>query len=182
MNANATEAWLPTFRGIHFDLLNPQTQMVNIKDIAHALAMTCRWGGQCRTFYSVAQHSLMVSRAVPPEHAMLGLLHDAPEAYVGDVITPLKHILPGYAAIEERVWKCIADRFEVPSVLSPEVKRADIRALATEFRMIGSGAGVWDVTPYLDGEPPLEWMEPLEPARAEAQFLKRFVELTTNRL
>ncbi|MEI6061455.1 MAG: HD domain-containing protein, partial [Bacteroidota bacterium] len=92
-------------KGIAFDILNPKPDMFHIEDIANALANICRFGGQVPIFYSVADHSLRVCQMVQsedadPRLALTALLHDASEAYLGDVITPLKLQLSEYRAIE----------------------------------------------------------------------------------
>jgi hypothetical protein len=101
---------------------------IAIADIAHALSMLCRYGGHIRRHYSVAEHSLNVMSMVDPLYAREALMHDATEAFVGDVVQPIKNILPEYAAIEMRVQLAIAKRFELslsPYITPPQVKKAD---------------------------------------------------------
>src|SRR4051812_30250690 len=80
--------WMQTFTGRQFWPVDPRADEIAIEDIARALAMTCRFGGHVRFHYSVAQHSFLVSLVCSPEHALWGLLHDASEAYLGDVVWP----------------------------------------------------------------------------------------------
>src|SRR5690349_6806238 len=98
---------ITTHSGVQFDLLKPDPSVVHLEDIAHALSHLCRYTGHCNRFYSVAEHSVIVSLMVPPSEpklAMQGLLHDATEAYVNDLARPLKDLLPEYKEIEMRVW------------------------------------------------------------------------------
>ena len=126
--------WMQTFSGQRFYPLDPRPEEINADDIAHALSLLCRYGGHVDRFYSVAEHCVLMSEAVAPEHALYALLHDATEAYVCDVPRPLKRQLAGYREIEEMVWLAIAERFGLPptSVLPAEVKEADNRILLTE--------------------------------------------------
>jgi hypothetical protein len=127
-----------TATGRTFHPLAPRADDVDLYDIAHALAHICRFGGHVLEFHSVAQHSLLVAEALRllgrPDLQLVGLLHDATEAYVGDLIRPLKRALPSYQSIEARVWGAIALRFDLPLALPPEVKHADELALAIERR------------------------------------------------
>lgn len=109
---------------------------IHIEEIAHSLALTCRFQGHLRGFepYSVAQHSVLVAMNVPPEMALAGLLHDATEAYCGDMIRPIKRKMPDYCHLEDLIWEVIAARYSLPLVLPPEIKVADTRMLQTERR------------------------------------------------
>lgn len=87
--------------GVMHDLLNPAANGdPNIEDIAHALANICRWTGHTSRFYSVAEHCIRAAAIAPPECKLHVLMHDATEAYLGDVATPLKQLLPEYSRIE----------------------------------------------------------------------------------
>jgi len=126
--------WQLTFSGRQFYPMSPLPAEVCLEDIAHALANICRFGGHCRQFYSVAQHSILVAMQLPPELQLQGLLHDATEAYCGDMVQPLKLHLPEFKEIEWRIWHAIALKFGLPFELDPRVKEADVRALMTERR------------------------------------------------
>jgi hypothetical protein len=171
-------SWIQTHSGKRFDLLLPTPDMIDISDIAHALSNICRFNGHCREFYSVAQHSVLVSRLVPSRWALTALMHDATEAYIGDVTRPLKHLLPDYKLIEARIWAAIAAKFQIAPVLPACVKHFDNVALMTERR-------------DLMALPPGEWSEGLEdvvpdervirpdfPSAACEAFLDRFTALT----
>lgn len=126
--------FLLTASGVAFDLASPRPQDVVAQDLAHALSRLCRFGGHARTHYSVAQHSVLVSTLVPPALALAGLLHDAAEAYVGDVVSPVKRLLADFAQVEARVLSAVALRFAVPlwAFHTPEVAAADRAALLAE--------------------------------------------------
>lgn len=127
-------SWILTHSGRQFDLLAPTAAMISPHDIAHALANLCRFNGHTREHYSVAQHSLIVCDLAPEKHQLSALIHDATEAYLGDMTRPLKALMPEYRNAEQRVWITICDRFNIPQVLPESVIRADMVALATERR------------------------------------------------
>lgn len=83
-------AWIQTFTGKKFPLDKPDPALIDIEGIAHALSLLCRFNGHCTRFCSVAEHSVHVAREIDLDLAMEGLLHDAAEAYLGDVHSPLK--------------------------------------------------------------------------------------------
>lgn len=156
--------------GTQFWPLDPRVEDIHLEDIARALSMQCRWGGHVKCFYSVAQHCVSVS-----EHCGLfpayGLLHDAAEAYLVDVPTPIKKHLAGYYEIEARLLDVIGERFGIGdlSKLPDEVHAQDARALATEHRDLRTATSYW--------QPPAEpWSERIVavgPATAEHLFLHR---------
>lgn len=170
--------WITTYTGKAFDLLDPDWDVIDILDIAHALAHICRFTGHVREFYSVAQHSVLVSQQVPPEHALEGLLHDATETYCNDLARPIKR-LPGFEAyneLEARLQRAVAMAFGVPAEMSKSVKEADQRMLVTEAKqLLTKPPRPWAIPaePYPDLE-----IKPLPPDVAKAMFLASFQELT----
>ncbi len=124
--------WIQTISGRQFWPLDPRPEEVFIEDIAWALSMLCRYGGHCRRFYSVAEHSVWVSDNVPEEDALWGLLHDATEAYLVDVPRPVKRCLPAYRAYEDALARVIAERFGLPWPMPEAVKQVDTAMLLVE--------------------------------------------------
>lgn len=130
-----------TVSGRRIDLRDPQPEAFTLEDIAHGLGNVCRFSGQTRQFYSVAQHSIMVAELVPPEARLAALLHDASEAYIQDVPAPLKALLPEYALIEHRIEAAIAVRFGLPDdpAIWRAVKDSDLLAASVEMRDLFDG-------------------------------------------
>jgi 5'-deoxynucleotidase YfbR-like HD superfamily hydrolase len=122
---------IKTFTG-RVDPLNPVPDEINIEDIAHALSRQCRYNGHCVGFISVARHSIWVrERLARQGHdqrlQLTGLLHDAAEAYLGDLVRPIKHTPFGatYLEVEEVLEKVIMERFGLPFPIPQEVRDAD---------------------------------------------------------
>jgi len=163
--------------GNYFDFMQPEKCDFTIYDIAHGLSNICRFGGQSCEFYSVAQHSVYVSKLVAPEHAFAALMHDAAEAFIGDVCKPLKMLLPDYQEIEKRVEVAVLNRFGLSSELHPSIKQADLIMLATEQKaLMPPNDGSWIL---LKGIKPLQMgINPMRPKSAYAFFMERFWNIT----
>lgn len=171
-----TTDYVSTYLGNRFYPLRPQIDQVAIEDIAHGLAYQCRFNGQTREFYSIAQHSLIVAALVPPPLRLAALLHDAAEAYLGDMVKPLKVLLPEFARLEEQVTELIAQAFQIDFSDYAPIKRADLVALATEKRdLMPHSTERWA---YLDDIAPLpDAIVAMGPAHAKEQFLAEFARL-----
>lgn len=160
--------------GNYFDFENPEGSRIELMDIAHGLSNICRFTGQCHRFYSVAEHSIHCSFLVKPEHAMAALLHDAAEAVMGDMSSPLKSMMPEYKALEKRVEAAILPRFGLRLPLDPSVKIADRVMLAAEQRQAMKNTDDWPETLHSTNEPHLRF---LSPDKAYPAFIARFHEL-----
>ena len=163
--------YVSTFLGNRFYLTRPHIDDVAIEDIAHGLAYQCRFNGQTNAFYSVAQHSLMVMDLVPPDHRFAALLHDAAEAYLGDMVKPLKNLFPEFSVIEARVMAIIGEKFGLDLThLALSIKQADLVALATEKRdLMPHSTEPWS---YLaEVEPLPHAIVPMSPEKAKEAFL-----------
>lgn len=129
--------------GRYFDFDEPTA--LTIEEVANSLSKICRFTGHCRGFYSVAQHSVLVSKLLPPHLQLWGLLHDAGEVVMNDVSSPLKRKLPDYKAIELRCEMVIMAGFGLDMTygMPSAVKHADMVALRTEQRDIMPGNDDW---------------------------------------
>lgn len=166
--------WMQTYLGVQFWPLDPRANEINIVDIAHALSNMCRYAGHCKKFYSVAEHSVLVSHLVPPKDALAGLLHDATEAYLVDVPRPIKGYLGGYHEFEHTLWVAVAEAFNLSVDLPESVKVADNAILLAEAEQImGPKPAPWNIP----GEMADVKIECLSPSKAKRLFLNRFVEL-----
>jgi|ERR1700722_9823299 len=167
--------WIQLHSGKKFTPTQPRVEDIVLEDIAHSLSMQCRFSGHVREFYSVAQHSVLVSYLCG-EHALWGLLHDASEAYLVDLPRPIKRMagFEEYSRVEAKVMAVICQAFNLNPIEPAIVKQADSILLATEARDLMS---------------PLhpEWKQIIEPApfhiksmnprEAKELFLKRFYQL-----
>ncbi len=170
--------WMQTYKRIPFQPMEPVIEQIDIEDIAHALSMICRFGGHTREFYSVAEHSVHVSMHCNPEHALAGLLHDAAEAYVGDLIRPIKRQLgmEAYCASEDRILELILKSEGLATNLPVDVHEADNAVLAAErdHDYIVGGA----ITPWAALPPPAPVAFVIfPPVMAKRMFMARYNEL-----
>jgi hypothetical protein len=172
--------WLQTFTGRRFWPLAPRPEDVCIEDIAHALSMICRYNGHTRTFYSVAEHSLLVATAVeryvPSDsyQQLQALLHDAAEAYLCDIVRPIKPALVGYQAAEDRVDLAIGIALGVAIAPKTElIAQCDRRILCDEAQALMhielEPNAWWRNGPALDVQ-----IVGLRPDIAERLFLERY--------
>ena len=205
--------WIITFTGKHFHYKSPRVEDIDPMDIAISLSRECRYAGHSISFYSVAQHSVLVSEKmessffysggpdiyfypnpsqvahIPVEEGMvdrtlaaigmLGLLHDASEAYMRDLPSPLKSLLSEYKAIEAEVSCVIFDKWDLNTLRSRShvdamIHKTDKRVFATEVRDLIKHKEVWEEgwEPYTDIK-----IDPAPPDTACVLFLARFHEL-----
>ncbi len=174
--------WTYTGKRVWVESLDPAA--VDIRDIARPLAFINRYFGHTRFPYSVAQHSVLISRYVPQQDALHGLFHDSAEAYVGDCIRPVKYLplMAQYRALERAVLAGILGRFGLDPELPASVREADERITYTEFRDVRGAdpEAVRDAGRILYTgrvEPYPERIEEWDPYRAEREFLARWAEL-----
>ena len=168
--------WIQTYSGNQFFPLDARADEIYIQDIAHVLSMLCRFGGHCERFYSVAEHSCHMSDRAPQKYKLEALLHDATEAYLVDVPRPIKRELPDYKEIELGLVRVISERFNLPEVMSTEVKMLDNLILFDEMDQNMK-------------TPPKEWvgattmrldvqLQYWSPETSKQEFMQRFIDLT----
>jgi hypothetical protein len=160
-----------------FDFASPQIGDVHIRDVAHALATLPRFNGHPDERYSVGQHSLLVHHIVcdelgRPDLARAALLHDASEAFTGDIIRPLKRLLESKCDVIQTVEHVVACALSIPYPTPAIVKQADRIALAAEvFRFFPKRPQIADRRPHITVD------RVLSPARVEQLFLDRVYHL-----
>jgi len=173
--------WMVTFTGRRFWPYDPRPEDIELRDIAHALSMLCHYGGHVREFFSVAQHCVLVAEHLPEHLKLEGLLHDAHEAYLGDVIRPVKrNIGSAYHAAATRLDEAIAEKFGLEKRTGEEavfasglVATVDSRVLATEARdFLLRDRRNWPTWEASLGPAYPEPLEAWPSARAETEFLE----------
>lgn len=172
---------IQTYLGNYFDFEHPEDSKIDICDIAWSLSHLNRYNGHSMVPYNVAQHSVHVSRLVKPENALYGLLHDAQEAYVGDMSAPLKTLFPEYRDLEDRIQALVYKKFGLDDQLrlttAIDVSLADRCAGMTEKRDLMRNTiedpDYWDFSVTPDPE----IITPMDATRSFALFLGRFWEL-----
>ncbi len=151
-------------------------EYIDITDIAHSLSLIVRFNGHCNWLHSVALHSWYMSHLVSPENALCALLHDATEAYMGDVVTPLKNLLPEFSKMENELWEVIASKYQLPVDMPNEVKNQDKKIVFSEKRdVLNRNLGVdWgqEVQPHKN-----LFIEEIPWQVVKRMFLTRFNEL-----
>lgn len=154
---------IETYTGLIFDLKLMEPSTICIEDIAHGLSHVCRFGGHLKKFYSVAQHCVWVANQLGVPDKLSGLMHDASEAYLGDMPSPFKKMMPGYREIEYDLMMVISKKYDFQYPLEPQIKAVDHAALINEWN------------DHKVGFNPLECWSPEE---AKDEFLKLFRILT----
>ena len=170
------ESWIQTYTGKKLFPLSPSIEDICIEDIAHALSMLCRFTGHTKRFYSVAEHSILVSHICDAKDSLHGLLHDASEYALQDLPSPLKRSgkFETYKEYEKKLQHLIYERFCLLPEEPESVKRADLLLLATESRDLMSPLHHEWKTQYS----PLPFsIIGFAPEIAEQKFLDRFFEL-----
>lgn len=123
-----------TVSGRIIDLFDPKPEDFDINDIAHGLSNTCRWNGHTGEFFSVAQHCVLGLEVCPDNRKAQWLLHDAEEAYFGDIITPIKNLLPDIEQASERLRRVIYKQFGVEYLYDDIVREVDKRMLNWDYK------------------------------------------------
>jgi|SRR5579859_2236637 len=179
--------WMQTRDGHAIELLAPDLTEVTIDEVAHSLSRINRFCGHTRTVsgYSVAVHSVAVSQHLPPALALWGLMHDAHEAFLGDITSPVKAALrelgggEAFDRLESKLIVAVRSRWRLCGPMPREVKVADLEALATERRdLLGEESKPWNLR--VDGEPVRPWDEtamPMPTQEGKRLFLRRYEEL-----
>lgn len=179
--SGAKNSWMGTYTGKRFYPFNPKAEDISIEDIAHALSNSTRFGGHMDQFYSVAQHSylgvsFMVAHGVESKVQKQFLLHDATEAYIGDMVRPMKIYFPEFKHIEDAIWEVIADKFNVDVNFDLLVKEVDNIMCMWEKRDLLPRSEPWSNMPDISRYD-LFKISCHDPSKAKKEFLKEFARL-----
>jgi hypothetical protein len=181
MSSDIKKPYILTYSGVKFVLRDSSVDGFKLGDIAHSLSMQCRYTGHTKLFYSVAEHCVLMSRYVEdPDCKIVALYHDAVEAYVGDLVTPLKQSLPEYKVIEEEIEQRLYTwlGYSVPPRVKKLVKMLDTRIMLRERDvLLPNGCELWiedQVVTPLDTD-----IECWSPARAKKEYLKQAEKMMT---
>ena len=155
-----------TYSGVEFDIFNPDPDKILIEDIAHALSMQCRFSGHTRLFYSVAEHSVACAN-LTSGYKLEALMHDSAEAYLHDMISPLKKEMPEYVDLEDKIMKVIASKFEFKYPIPAQVHGIDKILLDREQRTLMTGYSSYRINNHRE----------MPPAVAERLFLDVFFKM-----
>lgn len=185
--ALGNDPWMETYTGKKFFLGHDlNLDQINIEDIAHSLALNCRYNGHCSRFYSVAEHSVLISKIVPEEYAKVGLLHDATEAYLSDIVRPFKRSLGNYVEIENTLYSRIAKKFGIEETIPGIVKFYDVALCRIEGEdLMTSKAVDWGIPEdgltrnFFEERTGYSLIPGWDWQLAKINFLKRFHELFT---
>jgi hypothetical protein len=168
--------FITTYSGAKFFIDQYNIQDIPIEDIAHALSMNCRFNGHLSEYYSVAEHSIVVSHLVDRDCALEGLLHDITEAFIPDMPRPFKTLITGFEEYEKNLWWAAADHFGLSPNLPENVKYIDKNIVRDEAQRFYSSPPDW--INFYESVCPQAVLIGMSPSIAKMEFLARFKELT----
>jgi 5'-deoxynucleotidase YfbR-like HD superfamily hydrolase len=172
--------WIQTYSGLQFDYEDLNLDGISIIDIAHALSNVPRYSGHVKFPYSVAQHSIIVSSLFGhKELAFQALMHDAAEAYLGDLPTPAKRLVPEYQELEDNVLRAIFKKYRIPYPIYESVHFADKQVLLAERYKLFDKVIPWAY--YQDIRPAKVAIIRMRQEAVEHQFKQRFLDLVSVR-
>lgn len=172
-NSEKKTEWMMLSNGNKFYPLEPDIELIEIHDIAISLSLMCRYIGKTQVYYSVAEHSVHVSHLVSPKNAFWGLMHDAAEAYVGDMPWPIKLYVPKFVEIENQILKLIAEKYGLNWPIPIEIKTIDSGIIVDEMLEFFNYGGPFSTKRCMTGKKIRAWT----PDQAKRIFLNRFFQL-----
>ncbi len=165
--------WMMLASGQPFYPLDPLPDEIDIADVARALSQICRYGGHVSRFYSVAEHCVLMAEVAPKGFELMALLHDAAEAYLGDIPRPLKYspAMAAWREAEAKVEAAIGERFGVPFPIMATIKALDDRIILDEWAQLMPAS---DRDIGVRGEPLGVTIHGWMPNEAQARFLDAY--------